>query len=186
MFRHFIYAALLWAATTSPAPACDGRDDALNTLLKLNAVSSVFQLKANAGTPDDALWAQRRQALLKAMAPYADLLVAANYADACAGFAAVADDLDIDLDAVRAMTVADYASYDRRYPKPHRCSSWSMLNRINALGQQAAAQPGDAERQRSMAFAEAEYSHLYAVDVDAVCPFMDELEGSLTGPAAPP
>lgn len=185
MFKHLIAAALLWAAACS-AWACDSRDAALNTLLKLNAVSTIYQLKASAGAPDDAIWARRRRALSDAMAPYTNLLVNANYADACIGFAVVADDFDIDLDQVRAMTVADYADYDRRYPKPHRCSSWSLFNRISTLGEQIAGQPANTERQRRMAFAEAEYSHLYAVDVDAVCAFMDQLESSLKAPSGPP
>lgn len=185
MFHHLIAAALLWAAACS-ACACDNRDAALNTLLKLNAVSAIYQLKASAGAADDAIWAQRRHALIDAMAPYTDLLVNDNYIDACIGFAVVADDFDIDLDKVRAMTVADYADYDRRYPKPHRCSSWSLLNRISTLSEQIAGQPAGSERQQRMAFAEAEYSHLYAVDVGAVCAFMDELESSLTAPAASP
>lgn len=183
LIRNVLLSCLFASAS---AMACTTKEQALNTMLKLNAVAAEYQLKGASDEPDSAEWEQRRIALITAMVPYADMIAKDRYADACNGYREVAEEFEIELANIKSMTVKDYDKYDKKYPPKNPCSTLSLVTRINELGSEYGQQAHDSPVRKRLDFANAKYSYLYATDINAVCGFLQEMEASLKGlPSVP-
>ncbi|OQX17775.1 MAG: hypothetical protein BWK76_09670 [Desulfobulbaceae bacterium A2] len=161
--------------------ACETMEQALNLMFKLNVVSAEYQLKAATGDPGSGQWDRRRVELVVAMVPAADLMAKKRYAEACAVYKQVARDFSFDLDKVRSMTVADYDRYDKKHPGKSPCSVTALVTRINELAGQSVQQAEDSPVRKYMDSVLAQYSYLYATDINAVCKFLQEAEVQLQG-----
>ena len=183
LIRNVLLSCLFASAS---AMACTTKEQALNTMLKLNAVAAEYQLKGASDEPDSAEWEQRRIALITAMVPYADMIAKDRYADACNGYREVAEEFEIELANIKSMTVKDYDKYDKKYPSKNPCSTLSLVTRINELGSEYSQQAYGSPVRKRLDFANAKYSYLYATDINAVCGFLQEMEASLKGlPSVP-
>lgn len=177
--RSVVFMIALFASTS--ALACKTKEQALNTMLKMNVVSAEYQLKGANESPDAEEWANRRIQFVVAMVPYAELIANGQYAEACAGYADVATEFETDLSKIKSMTVADYDRYDKKFPAKNPCSTTSLATRIVDLSSRYGGQDEDAPIKKKMNYGYAKYSHLVATDMAAVCGFMNELEVSLSG-----
>lgn len=164
---------------SASAMACTTKEQALNTMLKLNVVAAEYQLKGAGDEPDAAEWEQRRIALITAMVPYADLIAKDRYAEACNGYRDVAEEFEIDLASVKSMTVQGYDKYDKKHPAKDACSTASLATRVGELGSQYEQQAHGSPVHKRLNYAYAKYSYLYATDINAVCGFLKKAEAGL-------
>jgi len=171
--------AVLSVLGRANARACETLEQSLNLMFKLNVVSAEYQLKAATDDPGSEQWDRRRVELVVAMAPAADLMAKKRYGEACAVYKQVARDFAADLDKVKSMTVADYDRYDKKHPGKSPCSVTALVTRSNELAGQAVHQAEDSPVRNYMDFVMAQYSYLYATDINAVCNFLQEAEAKV-------